>query len=329
MAPQHDDDQPPALLEVRGLTKRYDDLVAVNDVDLSIHPGEIVALLGPNGAGKTTMIGCITGLITRFEGQIRVAGHDVRRDYTRTRRIVGLVPQELNYDGFFTVREILDFQGGYFGVRPGSGRAEELLRAFALWDKRDQSSRWLSGGMKRRLMICKALMHQPLLLFLDEPTAGVDVGLREELWDYVRGLRRGGTTIVLTTHYLEEAEQLADRIGILHHGRLLHVQDRKELMTTYAQQRLVVDLSAVPEPPLLDQLAALGLDVQRPSPQRLELRTQTGQPEGETIDQVLRMLHGAGHTLTHLEARRSSLEEIFRDLIARDEAPSKDSTRRT
>lgn len=303
------------LLQVQNLTKRYGALTAVNQVNLNIEPGEIVALLGPNGAGKTTMIGCITGLVAGFEGSIRVAGLDVVKDYRATRRLVGLVPQELNYDAFFNVRDVLDFQGGYFGVRKSSGRADALLKDFALSDKAHANTRWLSGGMKRRLMICKALMHDPVLLFLDEPTAGVDVELREELWDYVRMLRDRGTTIVLTTHYIEEAEQLADRIGIIYKGHLKRVQPQHELLSQYGHRHLQVRLSA-PAPPALLSSASWTQDPQDPRCLRL-----TYDERDDSLDRLMRALQAHPEVkLISLDGRRSSLEEIFRMLIEQAQA---------
>lgn len=231
------------LLQARGVTKRFGSLTAVNDVSLEIAPGEIFALLGANGAGKTTLIECVCGLMSRFDGHIQVAGFDVKTQYRITRQLVGLVPQELNYDAFFNVLEALIYQGGYFGRAQAEERARHLLRIFRLEDKADVNTRSLSGGMKRRLMICKALMHEPVLLFLDEPTAGVDVDLREELWEYIEELREAGTTIVLTTHYLEEAERLADRIGIIHKGRILRVAPREELLLEFGRRWIEVTLS--------------------------------------------------------------------------------------
>ncbi len=308
----HDGSSPsPPLLQIDGLTRRYGDLIAVDDVDLTIRAGEIFALLGPNGAGKTTLIGCITGLVTGFEGAVRVAGRDVVRDYRVTRQLVGLVPQELNYDAFFTVHEVLRNQAGYFGVRPDSGRVEELLERFALADKADADTRWLSGGMKRRLMICKALVHDPVLLFLDEPTAGVDVELREDLWAYVRELRARGTTIVLTTHYIEEAEQLADRIGILHHGRLRRVAPRDELMAEFGQRDLTLELDRAPPQALLDALE--GVPVERVGERALCMNYTEGDEVGP--DRLLRAVFEHDLHVQSAEGGHSSLEEIFRQLI--------------
>ena len=220
----------PSVLRCSHVTKRYGKFTALRDVSLEVYEGEIFALLGPNGAGKSTLIHCITGLAKQSEGTIEVLGFDTLRDFRTTRRLVGLVPQEINYDPFFTPLESLMIQMGLMGVEPDRERAENLLRTFALDEKRDAYTRTLSGGMKRRLLVAKSLVHQPRLLFLDEPTAGVDVELRRELWQEVEDLRAAGTTIVLTTHYIEEAEQLADRIGIIHKGELLLVEGRESLL---------------------------------------------------------------------------------------------------
>jgi len=228
----------PPVLRCDHVTKRYGHFVALNDVSLDVYEGEIFALLGPNGAGKTTLIHCITGLAKQSEGSIEVLGFDTVRDFRTTRRLVGLVPQEINYDPFFTPLEGLMIQMGLMGVEPNRERAENLLRTFSLDEKRDAYTRTLSGGMKRRLLVAKALVHGPRLLFLDEPTAGVDVELRRELWQEVEELRAAGTTVVLTTHYIEEAERLADRIGILHNGKLLLVESRASLLQRHGGRSL-------------------------------------------------------------------------------------------
>ena len=312
------------LVRVQGVTKRYGELTAVDDVDLAIRPGEIFALLGPNGAGKTTLIGCITGLISGFEGSIDIAGYDVVRDYRITRRLVGLVPQELNYDAFFNVRQVLEFQAGYFGARPGSDRIEELLREFELYEKQDSNTRWLSGGMKRRLMICKALVHDPVLLFLDEPTAGVDVDLRDAMWRYVEKLRAEGMTIVLTTHYLEEAERLADRIGIINQGRLLRVDAREELMEEFGQRHLDVELVGGGARKWIDHFSDLDLEVLDDG--RLRLRyggAAAADRERPEVDQLLRGLSEGGAVIEAVEGGRSSLEEIFRTVLHADQDAQK------
>jgi ABC-2 type transport system ATP-binding protein len=226
------------VVQLRHLAKRYGEVVALAGVDLDIVEGEIFGLLGPNGAGKTTLISIVAGLARASAGTATVLGHDVVRDYRFTRRAVGLVPQEINFDPFFTVEEALHFQAGYFGLRLSEARVVEILGALDLLEKRRVNARALSGGMKRRLLIAKALVHEPRVLFLDEPTAGVDVELRRALWAYVRELRARGTTVVLTTHYLEEAEALADRIGIIDHGRLLLVEDKKALLERHGGRSL-------------------------------------------------------------------------------------------
>jgi ABC-2 type transport system ATP-binding protein len=232
------------VLEVTGLTKTFAKLTALDGVSLTIAPGEIFALLGPNGAGKTTLIGAICGLVKKSSGTIRLLGVDLEVDPLSPRRDVGLVPQEINFDPFFTVRESLELQLGYFGRPPDPARIDELLEALALSNKAEQPTRALSGGMKRRLLIAKALVHRPKLVFLDEPTAGVDVELRRDLWSYVRRLRAEGTTVVLTTHYLEEAEELADRVGIIDKGRLLLVEEKRALLKRLGERRLEVHFRA-------------------------------------------------------------------------------------
>jgi ABC-2 type transport system ATP-binding protein len=226
------------VVTLRGVTKRFGALEALAGVDLDVLPGEIFALLGPNGAGKTTLISIVAGLLRATAGEVRVLGYDVVKDYRVTRRAIGLVPQELNFDPFFTVEETLRIQAGYFDVRLAEERLVEILEALDLTARRRTNSRALSGGMKRRLLIGKALVHDPRVLFLDEPTAGVDVELRQQLWRYVRTLRARGTTIVLTTHYLEEAEALADRIGVIDHGRLLLVEEKAALVARHPGKRL-------------------------------------------------------------------------------------------
>ena len=235
-------------VETDGLKKRYGDLTALAGVSLSIEAGEIFALLGPNGAGKTTWISIVCGLVRATAGRARVMGHDVVRDPIAARKLVGLVPQEVNFDPFFTPREVLSFQMGYYGQPPDPARIDEVLRALDLHTKADTNTRALSGGMKRRLLIGKALVHRPRVVFLDEPTAGVDVALRRDLWRYVRELRLGGTTIVLTTHYLEEAEELADRVAVVDHGKLVCLDSTGALLARFGRKQVRVTLTA-PLPP--------------------------------------------------------------------------------
>jgi ABC-2 type transport system ATP-binding protein len=239
------------VLDIEVLVKTYPGLQALAGVSLRIEPGEIFALLGPNGAGKTTLIGAVCGLVRKTSGTVRLFGVDLDQDPIRPRAQVGLVPQELNFDPFFTAREALDLQLGYFGLRPDRARVDELLETLQLMPKADAQTRALSGGMKRRLLIAKALVHRPRLVFLDEPTAGVDVELRRDLWAYVRTLREAGTTVVLTTHYLEEAEALADRVGIIDRGQLLLVENKAALLSRLGERHLEVrftgPVAALPE----------------------------------------------------------------------------------
>jgi ABC-2 type transport system ATP-binding protein len=298
------------VVTLRGVSKRFGALVALDAVDLDVRPGEIFALLGPNGAGKTTLISIVAGLLRASGGEVRVLGRDVVRDYQFTRRAIGLVPQELNFDPFFTVEETLRIQAGYFGVRLSEARLRELLDALDLAAKRRTNSRALSGGMKRRLLIGKALVHDPRVLFLDEPTAGVDVELRRALWRYVRSLRDRGTTIVLTTHYLEEAEELADRVGVIDRGRLLVVEDTKTLLSRHGSRTLRVALARpVPEaPPALASLAPRVVD----GGAALELDI----PTGATAGPALAAVGAAGLTVADVETRRTTLEDVFVRLVA-------------
>ena len=302
------------ILRIRDLTKRFGDFTAVDGIDLDIAPGEIFALLGPNGAGKTTLIGCVTGLTRGFEGSIEVGGHDVIGAYKLTRQLIGLVPQELNYDGFFSTRETLRYHASWFGVPFRSPVHDELLRDFALLEKAEANSRHLSGGMKRRLMICKALVHRPAILFLDEPTAGVDVELRDSLWQYVRALRDNGVTIVLTTHYLEEAEQLADRIGIIDQGRLVQIDSNAGLREKYGESRYVLELSRELRPTEATQMAAHEM-IERAAGQTLEL--QPGATDGAVLSGVIDRVHALGDCrVARIETVRRSIETIFKEIVA-------------
>ncbi len=302
------------VVEVRGVSKRFGDLVALRRVDLEIRPGEIFALLGPNGAGKTTLISIVAGLLRASSGEVLVLGKDVVRDYRFTRRAVGLVPQEINFDPFFTVEETLRIQAGYFGVALAEERLDEILRALDLAGKRHANSRALSGGMKRRLLIGKALVHDPRVLFLDEPTAGVDVELRRSLWAYVRTLRDRGTTVVLTTHYLEEAEELADRVGVIDRGRLVVVEEKEALLRRHGAKTLRLAVAA----PLAEVPAALA---------RLGGRLVAGGdavavelPAGEGFGPALAAAAAAGLEVKDVETRRTTLEDVFVRLLANGHA---------
>jgi len=297
------------VVSIRGVTKRFGAFTALDRVDLEIRAGEIFALLGPNGAGKTTLISIVTGLLRATAGEVRVLGKDVVAEYRATRQAVGLVPQELNYDPFFTVEETLRIQAGYFGVRLSEERLVELLSALDLLPKRTTNSRALSGGMKRRLLIGKALVHEPRVLFLDEPTAGVDVELRRALWRYVRTLRDRGTTVVLTTHYLEEAEELADRVGIIDHGRLLVVEEKRSLLRRHGAKTLRLALAqpiATAPPPL----AALGARL-APGGAALEVEI----PPGAAAGPVLAAVAAAGLAVDDVDTRRTTLEDVFVRLV--------------
>lgn len=309
------------ILQIEEVSKSFGDFRALKRVSLNVYPGEIFALLGPNGAGKTTLIGCITGLIQRFEGEIRVGGHEVREAYPLVRQLVGLVPQELNFDGFFKSRHVLEYQGGFFGRRDYRERARELLKAFALEEKAEANSRWLSGGMKRRLMICKALMHQPPILFLDEPTAGVDVSLREELWAYVRELRAAGTTIILTTHYLEEAEELADRIGMINHGELVLLERKDDLLEQFGEHWLEVAFDSEVDPASLVLPEGVHGRAVNCHTVRFTFSMDLSLVEGSgsVSARLLRMLHERGLYPASIEGGRSRLEDIFRRVM--EDAP--------
>jgi ABC-2 type transport system ATP-binding protein len=300
---------PDPVVSIRGVAKRYGDFEALTDVDLEVPAGEIFALLGPNGAGKTTLIGVVAGLVRATRGSARVLGRDVVADYRFTRRAVGLVPQEINFDPFFSVEETLRFQAGYFGVRLAEARLLEILRALDLEEKRHTNTRALSGGMKRRLLIGKALVHEPRVLFLDEPTAGVDVQLRQSLWAYVRVLRERGTTVVLTTHYLDEAEELADRVAVIDHGRILVTERKDRLMERHAGKTLRVSLGA-PLASLPAPLAALGA--------RLEdggAAVALAAPPGTSFGPALAALAEAGLPVRDVETRRMRLEDVFVSLL--------------
>ena len=301
-------DDVPAL-RLRGATKRYGAFTALDNVDLDIRRGEVFALLGPNGAGKTTLISLVAGTARRTSGTIEVLGRDVEQSYGETRRAVGLVPQEINFDPFFTVEETLRFQAGYFGVRLTEDRLVELLTALGLLDKRKANTRALSGGMKRRLLIAKALVHKPSVLFLDEPTAGVDVELRRDLWAYVQKLKEEGTTVVLTTHYLEEAEALADRVAVIKGGKLLVVEDKASLMNRFGKRtvRLTLDPAATELPETVrvagGQLASGGA--------HLEFHT----PTGASLAAPLQAVAAAGLRVVDVQSREARLEDVMVELL--------------
>ncbi|HZH02201.1 MAG TPA: ABC transporter ATP-binding protein [Myxococcaceae bacterium] len=297
------------VLEVDLLRKRFGPLTALDGVSLSIQPGEIFALLGPNGAGKTTLIGAVCGLVKKTSGVIKLFGIDVDRDPLKPRFEVGLVPQEINFDPFFTVAEVLQIQLGYYGKPRDPARVREVLTALSLEDKSGSRTRALSGGMKRRLLIAKALVHKPRLVFLDEPTAGVDVELRRDLWGYVRRLRAGGTTIVLTTHYLEEAEELADRVGIINEGKLLLTDTTSALMRRLGERKLEVKFTRPIDrlPEGLPPGCALA-----PDGTTLSYAERAGDvASGE----VLRAIYAAGLPVAEVESQRARLEDILLSVL--------------
>ncbi|HEY4340040.1 MAG TPA: ABC transporter ATP-binding protein [Steroidobacteraceae bacterium] len=302
-----------AILSVRNLTKTYaTGHQALKAVNLDIRRGEIFALLGPNGAGKTTLIGIACGLVTPSGGSVTVDGHDVVRDFRAARATLGLVPQELTTDAFETVWATLSFSRGLFGCRPDPALLERILRSLSLWEKKDSKIATLSGGMKRRVLIAKALSHEPRVLFLDEPSAGVDVELRRDMWNVVRGLRDAGVTIILTTHYIEEAEEMADRIGIISRGELILVEEKATLMQKLGRKQLTLHLqdplTAVPT-----SLAEYGLTL---SADGMTLIYSFENEGGRArITALLRQLSDTGITFRDLETSQSSLEEIFVSLV--------------
>ncbi|KZC35792.1 MULTISPECIES: ABC transporter ATP-binding protein [Rhodanobacter] len=303
----------PPIIIVRQLGKTYaSGFQALKRIDLEIRRGEIFALLGPNGAGKTTLISIICGIVKPSEGSVLADGHDVVRDYRAARAKIGLVPQELTTDAFETVWNTVSFSRGLFGRAANPAHIEKVLKDLSLWDKRNNKLITLSGGMKRRVMIAKALSHEPQILFLDEPTAGVDVELRRDMWAMVRALRDTGVTIILTTHYIEEAEEMADRIGVIHKGELILVEDKAELMEKLGRKQLTLHL----QNPLEAIPAALaGYPLQLSADCRQLVYTFDAQGEHTGIDVLLRRLGEAGIDFKDLQTRQSSLEDIFVGLL--------------
>jgi ABC-2 type transport system ATP-binding protein len=304
------------VVSVSNLSKTYaSGRHALEDVNLDIRRGEILALLGPNGAGKTTLISIICGIVMGSTGTVTVDGHDINKHYRAARALIGLVPQELTTDAFETVWATVSFSRGLFGKRPNPDHIGRVLRDLSLWDRRDSQIRTLSGGMKRRVLIAKALSHEPQILFLDEPTAGVDVQLRQEMWQIVRRLRAEGVTIILTTHYIEEAEQMADRVAVINKGRIVLVEDKVELMRKLGRKELTLQLQerlqAVPE-----ELANHGLTLAGGGMELVYVydvqRERTG------IAALLADLQRTGIRFRDLHTRESSLEDIFVDLLRQE-----------
>ena len=301
------------IVEVRDLSKTYaSGTAALSGVTLDIREGEILALLGPNGAGKTTLISIVCGLVTATSGEVRVGGHDIRTDYRAARALIGLVPQEITVEPFETVINTARFSRGLFGKRRDDAYLERVLRSLALWDKRDAKNNELSGGMKRRVLIAKALAHEPKVLFLDEPTAGVDVSLRREMWQVVRDLRAAGVTIILTTHYIAEAEEMADRIGVIDKGKLMLVRDKAALMQEFGRKRLTIELTA-PLTALPAALEAQGLSLAADGGRMsYDYDTRSGRTG---IARLLSDLAAAGLSVRDLSTEQSSLEEVFLRLV--------------
>jgi ABC-2 type transport system ATP-binding protein len=303
----------PPILSIQNISKTYPGgLAALKGVSLDIAPGEIFALLGPNGAGKTTLIGISCGLVNASSGHVIAAGHDTVRDFRAARALIGLVPQEIANDAFESVLATVRFSRGLFGQKPDPAVLERVLRQLSLWDKRDARIMTLSGGMKRRVMIAKALVHEPRILFLDEPSAGVDVELRRDMWETVRGLRDSGVTVILTTHYIEEAEQMADRIGVIHKGELILVEEKATLMRKLGRKELRLHL-VEPLREIPGSLTAFGLSLQTDG----QTLVYGFESEGERtrITLLLRELNRLGLAFRDLETRQSSLEDIFVSLV--------------
>jgi ABC-2 type transport system ATP-binding protein len=304
------------VIEVRGLDKTYEGgFKALKGIDLTVRRGEIFALLGPNGAGKTTLISIICGIVNPGQGTVTVDGHDIIRDWRRTRTIIGLVPQELKTDAFESVWNTVRFSRGLFGKAPDDAYLEQLLKDLSLWDKRDAKILMLSGGMKRRVMIAKALSHQPTVLFLDEPTAGVDVELRRDMWAMVRRLRESGVTIILTTHYIEEAEDMADRVGVINKGELIVVEEKTALMQKLGKKQLRLQLHE-PIASLPETLADYRLELNGKHDEITY--TYDTQAERTGITMLLRDLAAAGIGFRDLSTRQDSLEQIFVELVKED-----------
>ena len=308
------------ILSVTGVSKTYaGGFQALREVNLNVAKGEILALLGPNGAGKTTLISIICGIVRPTAGQVTVAGHDIIKDYRKTRSIIGLVPQELTTESFESVKNNLAFSRGLFGRPSAPDHIEKVLRSLALWDRRNDMIMTLSGGMKRRVLIAKALAHEPTVLFLDEPTAGVDVSLRKDMWNIVRELKAQGVTIILTTHYIEEAEEIADRVGVINKGELMLVEEKRELMTKMGRKRLLLDL-VEPLQRLPAALADRGLELEEEG--RRLTYTYDSQTEGDAradITSLLDDLKAQNIRFRDLHTTQSSLEDIFVDLLRETE----------
>ena len=305
-----------AAISVQGLTKTYQSgFTALAEINLEIEEGEIFALLGPNGAGKTTLINIVCGIVTPTNGTVSVSGHDIQTHYRLARDQIGLVPQELTTEAFETVYATVRFSRGLFGKKPDPNYIEQVLRDVSLWDKRDEKIMNLSGGMKRRVLIAKALAHEPAILFLDEPTAGVDISLRKEMWYVVRSLKEKGVTIILTTHYIEEAEEMADRIGIIRAGTILLTEKKDTLMKKLGQKQLclTVDSSMTKAP---DSLSDWPLEIRQEGDETKLIYTFDAKKENAQVPDLLKQIADSGVPFSDIQTRQSTLEEIFVGLVS-------------
>ena len=303
------------IIQIKNLSKRYQDgFKALKSVNLNIKKGEIFALLGPNGAGKTTLINMICGIVNIREGAVSISGNDVVNDYRLTRKLVGLVPQQLTSETFETVLGTVNFSRGLFGKKENNKYIEKILKSLSLWEKRNSSILTLSGGMKRRVLIAKALAHEPKIIFLDEPTAGVDVELRQEMWEVVKQLRDSGVTIILTTHYIEEAQQIADRVGVINHGELILVREKESLMKELGKKQIKISLSdnmkRIP-----DELKKYQITLDN-NHNYLTYTHESSNSHG--ISLLLKELSHLNIEFSDIETKESSLEEIFVDLVRRE-----------
>ena len=310
------------IIKIQSLNKVYGSgFEALKDVNLDIRRGEVLALLGPNGAGKTTLISAICGIVRPSSGVITVDGHDIQRNFRITRSLIGLVPQELTTDSFETVWNTVSFSRGLFGKEPCPDHIEAVLRSLSLWDKKDNMLRTLSGGMKRRVLIAKALSHEPRILFLDEPTAGVDVSLRKDMWKIVEDLKTQGVTIILTTHYIEEAEEIADRIGIINHGKLILIEEKNALMSKLGKKQLLLELTE-----RLETIPSAFENFDLAVSEERELLTYTFDSASESHDISEFLIKIQSHNIQYrdLRTKQSSLEEIFVTLVQGTEGDTED-----
>ncbi|MFO7819159.1 MAG: ABC transporter ATP-binding protein [Halanaerobacter sp.] len=296
-------------IEIKNLNKSYGAVEALKDIDLTIEEGEFFGLLGPNGAGKSTLIGVLGGLVNKDSGTVRVLGNDVIKDYRKTKESLGIVPQEVVFDPYFNVRETLEIQSGYFGVKDNQKRIDQVLEALGLKYKEETNIRGLSGGMKRRLLIAKALVHDPDIIVLDEPTAGVDVELRKSLWDYVIKLNEAGKTIILTTHYLEEAEELCDRIAILNKGKIVAVDQKEELIKRIDKK--VIELRLEEKTNNLEKLLPTAVDIERLEDNKVRLETTR-----EDIISLLDIMQSSNLKIADIDIKSAKLEDIFMKLTS-------------